>query len=77
MTVDFDSSGISKFGIGSDKTAMVPIMMLSSIDEPIMKAEALDAGADDYAIKLPGPVEFIARIRALLRRCNWNHFEQS
>jgi len=50
------------------KSAALPIIMMSSIDDPATKAEALDSGVDDYLIKLPDPVELIARIRALLRR---------
>lgn len=53
------------------KTATVPIVMLSSIDDPHMKAEALDAGADDYLIKLPDATELVARLRALMRRAGW------
>jgi two-component system chemotaxis family response regulator WspR len=53
------------------KTATVPIVMLSMIDDPRTKAEALDAGADDYLIKLPDATELVARLRALLRRAGW------
>jgi DNA-binding response OmpR family regulator len=53
------------------KTATVPIVMLSSIDDPHTKAEALDVGADDYLIKLPDATELVARLRALLRRAGW------
>ncbi|WP_439623649.1 response regulator [Gemmata sp.] len=52
-------------------TATVPIVMMSSIDDPFTKAEALDAGADDYLIKLPDAQELVARLRALLRRARW------
>ncbi|MCE9566895.1 MAG: response regulator [Planctomycetes bacterium] len=54
------------------KTATVPIIMMSSIDDPQTKAEAFNTGADDYVIKLPDPVELMARIRALLRRAKWH-----
>lgn len=53
------------------QTATVPIVMLSSIDDPHVKAEALDAGADDYLIKLPDARELVARLRALIRRAGW------
>jgi two-component system chemotaxis family response regulator WspR len=52
-------------------TATLPIVMLSSIDDPHTKAEALDAGADDYLTKLPDATELVARLRALLRRAGW------
>jgi DNA-binding response OmpR family regulator len=46
----------------------VPILMLSAIQEPAIKAQALDAGADDYVGKPFSLNELLARIRALLRR---------
>ena len=52
-------------------TATLPVVMMSSIDDPYTKAEALDAGADDYLIKLPDAQELVARLRALLRRARW------
>ncbi|GBE91085.1 sensor histidine kinase [Nostoc cycadae] len=44
-------------------TREIPIVMLSSKEEPILKAEAFAAGANDYLIKLPDAIELIARIR--------------
>ncbi|MDZ8139463.1 MAG: ATP-binding protein [Nostoc sp. DedQUE04] len=44
-------------------TRDVPIVMLSSKEEAKLKAEAFTEGANDYLIKLPDPVELIARIR--------------
>ncbi len=49
-------------------TAMLPIVVMSSAEDPKTKAEAFAAGADDYLVKLPDAVELIARLRALLRR---------
>ena len=48
--------------------AAVPVMMLSSTAIPTVKVLALDAGADDYLTKPFDTKEFVARIRALLRR---------
>ncbi|MEH1822807.1 MAG: ATP-binding protein [Nostoc sp.] len=44
-------------------TRDIPIVMLSSKEEAKLKAEAFAEGANDYLIKLPDPVELIARIR--------------
>ena len=44
-------------------TANVPVIMLSAQEEPVVKARLLEAGANDYLIKLPDQVELIARIR--------------
>ncbi|WP_186157187.1 hybrid sensor histidine kinase/response regulator [Burkholderia gladioli] len=44
-------------------TALVPIIVLSVNDDPLAKREAFVAGANDYLVKLPDPIEMIARIR--------------
>ncbi|MDJ0508314.1 MAG: SpoIIE family protein phosphatase [Crocosphaera sp.] len=41
----------------------VPLIVLSSKEEPLVKAEAFQLGANDYLVKLPAQVELIARIR--------------
>ena len=41
----------------------VPLIILSSKEEPVTKAEAFRKGANDYLVKLPDRVELIARIR--------------
>ena len=46
-----------------EATALVPIVVLSSREEATTKAEAFARGANDYLVKLPDPVEIIARIR--------------
>ncbi|MBF0590137.1 MAG: response regulator [Magnetococcales bacterium] len=40
-----------------------PIIMLSSDDKPEVKAKAFSLGANDYLVKLPAPVEMVARLR--------------
>ena len=46
----------------------VPIIVLSAKDAEVAKVEALDSGADDYVTKPFGVNEFLARVRAALRR---------
>ena len=46
----------------------VPIIVLSARHADTEKAELLDAGADDYVTKPFSTVEFLARVRAQLRR---------
>ncbi|TCC07221.1 response regulator [Kribbella soli] len=45
-----------------------PIIILSAREGQADKVEALDAGADDYVTKPFGMDEFLARVRAALRR---------
>ncbi|MBF0283659.1 MAG: two-component system response regulator KdpE [Magnetococcales bacterium] len=46
----------------------LPILILSARTQEAEKVTALDAGADDYLTKPFGIPEFLARVRALLRR---------
>lgn len=41
----------------------IPIIVLSMKEEPAVKCEAFRRGATDYLIKLPDPIELVARIR--------------
>ncbi len=47
----------------------IPIIFLSAKSEEIDKVLGLELGADDYMMKPFGMKEFIARIRAISRRC--------
>lgn len=44
-------------------TSGIPIIVLSSKEEAMVKNEAFEAGANDYLVKLPDKIELIARIR--------------
>ncbi|MEO5329666.1 MAG: response regulator [Magnetococcus sp. THC-1_WYH] len=44
-------------------TSNIPIILLTSIDEPQIKAEGFAAGASNYLVKFPDRVEMIARLR--------------
>lgn len=44
-------------------TRDIPIIVLSTKEEPTMKSAAFAAGANDYLVKLPDSIELVARIR--------------
>jgi signal transduction histidine kinase len=44
-------------------TESVPVIMLSSEEDPDIKARAFAAGANDYLVKWPDPRELVARVR--------------
>ncbi|HEX6800234.1 MAG TPA: response regulator transcription factor [Ktedonobacterales bacterium] len=48
-----------------------PIIVLTALDAESDKVAALDLGADDYLTKPFGVEELLARVRAALRRTDW------
>lgn len=62
-----DMSGIDVIG-GLRGWLSAPVIVLSARTDSSDKVEALDAGADDYVTKPFGMDEFLARLRAALRR---------
>jgi sigma-B regulation protein RsbU (phosphoserine phosphatase) len=60
---DLDGLTLLKFMRANAGTREVPIVVLSSKEEPVTKAEAFGLGANDYLVKLPDPIELIARVR--------------
>lgn len=52
----------------NDRTASIPILMLTAKSEEADKVQGLDAGADDYMTKPFSTKELVARVNALLRR---------
>ncbi|OXM45235.1 response regulator transcription factor [Amycolatopsis alba] len=51
----------------------VPILMLTARTGVTDRVAGLDAGADDYLVKPFALQELLARVRALLRRTDYNH----
>lgn len=51
-----------------ERTAQVPVIMLTARGEEGSRVQGLDGGADDYVAKPFSPRELVARINALLRR---------
>ena len=52
----------------SEKTARMPVIMLTAKNTEYDRAFGLDLGADDYLSKPFGMMELVARVRAVLRR---------
>ena len=51
-----------------ETTRDIPIIMVTAKDAEYDKVKGLEAGADDYITKPFGMMEFVARIKAVLRR---------
>jgi two-component system chemotaxis family response regulator WspR len=61
---DIDGMTLVRFYRGNDATRDIPIIVLSSKEDPAVKKEAFQYGANDYLVKLPDKIELIARIRS-------------
>ena len=46
-----------------EETREIPLIVLSTKEDPEVKAEGFASGANDYLVKLPDKIELIARIR--------------
>lgn len=54
------------------KTSDVPVIMLTARSDDVDKIVGLEMGADDYITKPFNPREVIARVKAALRRREWD-----
>ena len=61
---EIDGMMLVRFYRANPATRDVPIIVLSTKDDPAIKSEAFTNGANDYLVKLPDKVELVARIRA-------------
>lgn len=61
---DIDGMLLLKFYRSNPKTRSIPVIVLSSKEDPKIKSEAFEKGASDYLVKFPDKIEVIARIRA-------------
>ncbi|MBS0187882.1 MAG: SpoIIE family protein phosphatase [Planctomycetes bacterium] len=60
---DADGLDVVRAYRAQEATRLTPLIVLSSKEEGATKAEAFARGANDYIVKLPDPVELVARIR--------------
>ena len=68
MLPDEDGLTILKKLRAASATHNIPIMLLTAKGTEYDRVIGLDSGADDYVIKPFGTMEFLSRIKALLRR---------
>jgi phosphoserine phosphatase RsbU/P len=60
---DIDGLTLVKYFRRNPATIDTPMIVLSSKEEAITKADAFAAGANDYLVKLPDKIELMARIK--------------
>ncbi|MCI1209816.1 MAG: response regulator transcription factor [Treponema sp.] len=67
-SADSDSDCIGILKAVREKDKRIPIMIVSEKKDPIDIVYAFDSGADDYVVRPFSNIEFMARVRALMRR---------
>jgi sigma-B regulation protein RsbU (phosphoserine phosphatase) len=60
---EVDGLALVRFFRAHPKLKDIPLIVLSSKEEAVTKAEAFALGANDYLVKLPDRIELVARIR--------------
>lgn len=61
---DIDGLMLLKFYKSNSDTNTIPVIVLSTKEDPKIKSEAFGLGASDYLVKFPDKIEVIARIYA-------------
>ena len=69
MLADEDGVSILKKLKSRPDTENIPVIMMTAKSSEYDKVLGLDSGADDYITKPFGMMEFVARVKAVLRRC--------
>src|SRR5215211_4636817 len=60
---DIDGLQLVKYFRANPATRETPLVVLSSKEEPTVKARAFALGANDYMVKLPDRLEVVARVK--------------
>jgi two-component system phosphate regulon response regulator PhoB/two-component system alkaline phosphatase synthesis response regulator PhoP len=68
MLPDIDGLDLCRAVRSDERTAHMPIIMLTARAEETDRVLGLELGADDYVVKPFSPKELVARIKAILRR---------
>jgi DNA-binding response OmpR family regulator len=72
MLPDMDGFDICKIVKSQKEYKKIPIIMLTAKNDEFDKVIGLEVGADDYITKPFSPREFVARVKAILRRSELN-----
>lgn len=60
---DIDGLVLVKYFKTNQELQNIPLIVLSSKEDPLVKAKAFECGANDYLVKLPDKIELRARLR--------------
>lgn len=67
MMPDMDGFEVCYRLKGSEATRMIPVILVTALDDMDSKVRGIEAGADDFITKPPNKVELLARTKSLIR----------
>ena len=67
MMPEMDGYEVCQHLKGSEKTRMIPVVMVTALDDMESRIKGIEAGAEDFITKPPNRAELTARVRSLLR----------
>ena len=79
VVLDLMMPGLGGFEVCTEirKQSSVPVLMLTARSDDVDKIVGLEVGADDYVTKPFNPREVVARVKAALRRRDWDRSEEA
>ena len=77
MLPDEDGLNILRRLRSDERYSHIPVIMATAKGTEFDKVKGLDCGADDYIAKPFGMLEIVARIKAVLRRCEGRGVQQA
>lgn len=77
MLPDEDGLNILRRLRSDERYSHIPVIMATAKGTEFDKVKGLDCGADDYIAKPFGMLEMVARIKAVLRRCEGRGVQQA
>lgn len=73
MMPGMDGFEVCRILKGKEDTRLVPVVLVTALDDMNAKIKGIEAGADDFISKPPNKFELTARIKSLLRVKNLNN----
>jgi len=78
VLLDVMMPGISGFEVcriikSREKTRMIPVVMVTAMDDLDSRIKAIEAGADDFITKPPNKLELLTRTKSLIRLKHLNN----
>ena len=72
MMPDMDGYEVCRRLKSSERTRMIPVIMITALDAIEDKIKGIEAGADDFISKPPNKMELLTRVKSLIKVSSFN-----